>query len=1178
VSDLLKQDNADEAIIRAVKPYREELLAKRNQLLQAIEEIKLRNERIRELETNGLQVQKELWSLEADFEDRKDDFRRAREEIIELKKRLNKLSGGMSNATLKELNAGLEDDLRGSEELREELKKLTERSREAESRLQAELSGLRDELLRVKGGAPAANPMDPEQDRLLLLEGEIGKVRDQADYLHGAVTEYQHLAARTVLLLAQALAQHEELRREREAVRADIAGLKEQFAGLEELSKLAGKLSGGLSRLDAAVVQFKKGGAGRKESKARETEAAAQLAEFKKQVTDLEKEARRHAEQAKKDGEERARLETALAAANKSGTDSAAVAAEAEELRGKLKEEEKARLHLQEALTRQAADLKARDEKIKAALEEQSALLKRVQESEKERGALDQAAGAARARLAELEKSLRQAETDLTQYKTLATRHEESAKTLGEERQKLSVQLSGLVQEKAKQAGAGDALQKLLLDAQSALATERKLALEALMAEKKKSEEALAAERKSSQAALAERDQAKNELPGLREDAARTTRLKDDLAKVEKERDELKRRALAESDKVRSLDAARADAEQRLTETLAKTAAAEKAAQANLAASRQQLDQAVKDRDRLTVELEQARRAQADLQGRTDTLAATQSQFNTERGQLEERIRQLGKEVETERAATAKARQEGDQSRQRVAVAEQEAQRAGAAAAEEKKKAADEVEARRKELEEARRQAEADRARLGDQVTNLEEDRAALKRRGEQLAAEKTGLEHKLSAASAELTGWRQKAEQAAAETSALERARADQQKDAEALRKETEALRAKSGNLNEVELQRRAELETQLTRQTQALDTALREQELLKSQLNTATREKEMTADHLERREKAYGDLVRENQNLSKRIDKLAADLGTHQQGAEKAQREAARLDGELKKAQERVRKLEEGGEEGGYSPSAFQGLRQKLLESETKIRTLQDRAKSLENKFEFDQGLGERLIRSEERNRQLAGKVADLETSVKEQELLTKKFQARADKVEPLEHQVRKLTEETGRSAEQVRALTGEIERERAAAVQAAGRVKSATEAETALTRAREEAARLAEEVRRREEAAARLQRENEELSRNARENNPALLRVAELEQELARAREAAERGARTLAQVSGGDAKLSDVVAELDFAKTRIGSMEVQTRDLSLENTRLKNTVRTLSENLKAQWKKRSPNFHA
>lgn len=56
-----------EAISRSVHPYLKDLETKVDLLDDAVEMVKIRNERIRELETISLKTQSELWALEADI-------------------------------------------------------------------------------------------------------------------------------------------------------------------------------------------------------------------------------------------------------------------------------------------------------------------------------------------------------------------------------------------------------------------------------------------------------------------------------------------------------------------------------------------------------------------------------------------------------------------------------------------------------------------------------------------------------------------------------------------------------------------------------------------------------------------------------------------------------------------------------------------------------------------------------------------------------------------------------------------------------------------------------------------------------------------------------------------------------------------------------------------------------
>jgi chromosome segregation ATPase len=69
-----KNSTGEDTILRNIIPYRNEMLAKHTKLVEAIEEIKLRNERIRELEACSMRVQKELWSIEVEYEQRREQF------------------------------------------------------------------------------------------------------------------------------------------------------------------------------------------------------------------------------------------------------------------------------------------------------------------------------------------------------------------------------------------------------------------------------------------------------------------------------------------------------------------------------------------------------------------------------------------------------------------------------------------------------------------------------------------------------------------------------------------------------------------------------------------------------------------------------------------------------------------------------------------------------------------------------------------------------------------------------------------------------------------------------------------------------------------------------------------------------------------------------------------------
>ena len=87
--------------------------------------------------------------------------------------------------------------------------------------------------------------------------------------------------------------------------------------------------------------------------------------------------------------------------------------------------------------------------------------------------------------------------------------------------------------------------------------------------------------------------------------------------------------------------------------------------------------------------------------------------------------------------------------------------------------------------------------------------------------------------------------------------------------------------------------------------------------------------------------------------------------------------------------------------------------------------------------------------------------------------------------------------------------------------------------------------------------------------------------LQQELDRVRSAAPSGAKGANGVKNGKAFAAANAAHTDDTKSlhdRLSKLEVTSDELATENARLKNTVRTLTENLKAQWKKRDTKVQA
>ena len=67
-----KTEQLTEVICKSVEPYRRDLENKSDLLNDAVEMVKLRNERIKEIETLMLNTQSELWALEAEMDGKED--------------------------------------------------------------------------------------------------------------------------------------------------------------------------------------------------------------------------------------------------------------------------------------------------------------------------------------------------------------------------------------------------------------------------------------------------------------------------------------------------------------------------------------------------------------------------------------------------------------------------------------------------------------------------------------------------------------------------------------------------------------------------------------------------------------------------------------------------------------------------------------------------------------------------------------------------------------------------------------------------------------------------------------------------------------------------------------------------------------------------------------------------
>ncbi len=86
------------AIEISVEPYRRELNTKSGLLNDAVEMIKTRNQRIKEIESLILKTQKELWALEVEIDEERDNYKRLQHRLHEFRKEhANGTSHGTEN-------------------------------------------------------------------------------------------------------------------------------------------------------------------------------------------------------------------------------------------------------------------------------------------------------------------------------------------------------------------------------------------------------------------------------------------------------------------------------------------------------------------------------------------------------------------------------------------------------------------------------------------------------------------------------------------------------------------------------------------------------------------------------------------------------------------------------------------------------------------------------------------------------------------------------------------------------------------------------------------------------------------------------------------------------------------------------------------------------------------------
>jgi chromosome segregation ATPase len=140
------------AVAACVEPYRKELEVKTELLNDAVEMVKTRNSRIREVESLLLRVQKELWALEVGYDEEKEDYLRLQAERKRLKQKLD------------------------------DVESLQERGRVVERRFEKTLNSLssaHEQLAEIGGRSPSLEEMVQTLSALeIRMDGELKRLGD----------------------------------------------------------------------------------------------------------------------------------------------------------------------------------------------------------------------------------------------------------------------------------------------------------------------------------------------------------------------------------------------------------------------------------------------------------------------------------------------------------------------------------------------------------------------------------------------------------------------------------------------------------------------------------------------------------------------------------------------------------------------------------------------------------------------------------------------------------------------------------------------------------------------------------------------------------------------------------------------------------------------------------------
>ena len=214
------------AISISVDPYRRELETKAGLLNDAVEMVKTRNKRIREIESLILKTQKELWELEVEHDERNEDYIRAQTERKQLKLKLRDLGTTDDKPAIAaaEKMESLKDKLQKADTRAETMKKKLEASLESLAAANQRTSQLFEQ---IRSLPVTPDFMEKMHDQVTLAQEQIEEAHPELDQ---AVKHLQNARAK----LEAAAEFIGTLKKERDELLAKVEQIEQQLQQKEE--------------------------------------------------------------------------------------------------------------------------------------------------------------------------------------------------------------------------------------------------------------------------------------------------------------------------------------------------------------------------------------------------------------------------------------------------------------------------------------------------------------------------------------------------------------------------------------------------------------------------------------------------------------------------------------------------------------------------------------------------------------------------------------------------------------------------------------------------------------------------------------------------------------------------------------------------------------------------------